>query len=164
MSASDEEIGALLRRADALRDQDGISESIHAFWRGYAKSLRDLQSGGGRKAAAKDSAAQHLPNVRNTARTTLPVDGEGLVGSDVQEVLAAQSLQVAGHLVADFEVDGIQQLENGKLAASILNGKHPGAVVDAKDGSVCHESSCVAGTSMAQEPAAVASSKGDGAA
>lgn len=58
MSGSNEEIGALLRRADALKDQDGTSESVRVFWRGYAKGLRDLQSGAGKKAAAKDSAAQ----------------------------------------------------------------------------------------------------------
>ncbi|RSZ40282.1 hypothetical protein EJO66_09115 [Variovorax beijingensis] len=58
MSVSNEEIGALLRRADALKDQDGASESVRAFWRGYAKGLRDLQSGAAKKAAAKDSVAQ----------------------------------------------------------------------------------------------------------
>ena len=58
MSVSNEEIGALLRRADALKDQDGATESVRVFWRGYAKGLRDLLSGGGKKAAAKDSAAQ----------------------------------------------------------------------------------------------------------
>jgi hypothetical protein len=163
VSASDKEISALLRRADTLKDQHGISESMRAFWSGYAKGVRDLQSGGGKKAAAKDSAAKHPAGVFNTAWTTLPIDGKGLVGSDVKEVFAAESLQITGHLIADFEVVGVQQLENGKLAASVLNCKHPGAVVDTNDGSVCHEPSCVAGTSMAQEPTAGASSKGDDA-
>ncbi len=58
MSVSNEEIGALRRRADALKEQDGASESVRAFWRGYAKGLRDLQSGAAKKAAAKDSAVQ----------------------------------------------------------------------------------------------------------
>lgn len=69
MSVSNEEIGALLRRADALKEQDGTSESVRMFWRGYAKGLRDLLSGGGKKAAAKDSATQQ------TARG--PVLGSG---------------------------------------------------------------------------------------
>lgn len=164
MSASDEEIDALLRRADALKDHDGVPESIQAFWCGYAKGLRDLQSGGGRKAAAKDLAGQHLASVPNAAWSALPIDGEGFTSPDVEEILAAQRLQIAGQLITDFEVDGVQQLENGKLAASILHDKHPVSVVDANDRSASHVSSCFAGgTSMAQDPAATACSKGDDA-
>ena len=57
MSAN-EEIGALLRRADALSVQVGTAESMH--WRGYAKCLRDLQSNGGKKAAAKEDGQEPL--------------------------------------------------------------------------------------------------------
>jgi hypothetical protein len=50
---------ALLRRADSLRQCPGLEASTRGFWAGYAKALRDLQSGVGDKLAAKDFALQH---------------------------------------------------------------------------------------------------------
>lgn len=152
MSTLNEEISALLRRADALREQDGISESMQAFWRGYAKGLRDLQSGGGQKAAAKDSAAQQATREPQAARPTLAVNRESLAGSRVEEVLAADSFHVAADRIADFKIDGIKKLENGKLTALVLDHEHPDLVVDVNDSSASHASSGVVGASMAQGP------------
>jgi hypothetical protein len=53
-------LDALLRRAESLKEHAGLAAPARQFWRGYVKGLRDLQSGGGTKAAAKDSASQHV--------------------------------------------------------------------------------------------------------
>jgi len=152
MSTLNEEVGALLRRADALREQDGISESMKAFWRGYAKGLRDLQSGGGQKAAAKDSATQQAAREPQAARPTLAINRESLARSKVEEVLTADSLHVTADRIADFKIDGVQKLENSKLTALVLDYEHPDLVVDVNDSSASHASSDVVDASMAQGP------------
>ncbi|CAN7581884.1 hypothetical protein [Variovorax paradoxus] len=167
MSASNEEISALLRRADALKDQGGASESMRVFWLGYAKGLRDLQSGAGKKAAAKDSAAQHRASVRQSANAALPVDGHRFAAADMPEFVTAKDVQVADHLVVDFKVNAVQQLEYDELIALVPHDKQTVPAVDAHNVSACHESSGVDAESMAQGLSAAAepeSAKGTGGA
>lgn len=157
-------LDALLRRADALKEQASLTAPARQFWCGYAKGLRDLQSGGGTKAAAKDSAAQYGPNVTQGTRAALPIDGERLARSGVEKVFTAESFQIAGHLVADFKVDGVHQFEHGKLPIAVHNDEQPVAVIDVYDFSVCHDPSSVAPDSMEQQAAAEAQDEGDAAA
>lgn len=167
LSTPNEEINALLRRADALKDQDGAPESVRMFWRGYAKGLRDLQSGAARKAAAKDSAAQHRTSMRQSANAALPVDGHRFAAADMPEFVTTKNVEVAGHFVVDFKVNAVHQLEHDKLVALVAHDKQAVPVVDSHNISSCHESSGVVAESMAQGHHAEAqpeSSKGNGGA
>ncbi|WP_157755109.1 hypothetical protein [Variovorax boronicumulans] len=160
MSASNEEINALLRRADALKDQDGAPEWVRAFWRGYAKSLRDLQSGAGKKAAAKDSAAQHRTGMRQRANAALPVDSHRFAAADMPEFVTTENVEVANHLIVDFKVNAVQQLEHDKLIALVAHDKQAVPAADAHNISACHESSGVVAGSIAQGHSAAAHPEG----
>lgn len=58
MITPNEEFNALMRRAEANRNLDGMPVVAQVFWIGYGAALRELQSGRGKKWVAKYSAAQ----------------------------------------------------------------------------------------------------------
>jgi hypothetical protein len=141
---------ALARRAESLSKTQGLAPQILDFWRGYAKALQDLQMGVGEKLAAKDSAAQHPTSMRQSADAALPVDGHDFAAADVPEFVATKNVQVADHLVVDFKVNAVHQLEHDELIAFVPNDKQAVLVVDSDNVSARHESSGVVAGSMAQ--------------
>lgn len=157
-------LDALLRRADTLKEHASLTAPARQFWRGYAKGLRDLQSGGGIKAADKDSASQQVPYMPQGTRAALPIDGEGLARPSVQKIFGSESCQIAGHHIADFEVNRVNQLEDRKLPVAVHHDKHAVSVIDVDNFSACHSPSGVALDSMEQQPAATAQGKGNAAA
>lgn len=122
-------IGALLDRPSSF-----------AHFRGELKALSALERGLGDKAAAKDSAAGgYLPLADlQTAWATLPVDIERLTLVDVQQLLRAKGVQIAGNPASDSKLDAVEQLEDSVGAAVDLHDEHPAPRVDLNDGASQH--------------------------
>lgn len=164
---STDAVYALARRADSLSKTQGLKRRVRDFWKGYAKALEDLQSGVGERLAAKDLAAQHRTRMRQGADAALPVDGHRCAAADMPEFVTTKNVEVADHLVVDFKVNAVHQLEHDKLAALVAHDKQAVPAVDAHNVSACHESSGVFAESMAQGHHAEAqpeSAKGTGGA
>lgn len=133
------QVAALLRRADALHACQGLSPETYAFWRGYAKGLRDLLNGTGAALSSKDALfAQQAPCAAQAAGAGLPVDVEIDALVDVPQRLSTQRAEVAGDGVAGLQLNAVEQLENSELAPFVLNDEHAVAAVDAHDGASCH--------------------------
>ena len=141
---------ALVRRADSLSKTHSLAPHVREFWKGYAKALQDVQSGAGERLAAKDLAAQHRTGMRQSADAALPVDSHGFTTADMPEFVATKNVQVADHLVVDFKVDSVHQLEHDELIAFVPHDKQAVPAVDAHNVSARHESSGVISESMAQ--------------
>lgn len=108
-----------------------------ALGQGALNHLRALANGVGQKAADNDASAggYQPPALFERAWPRLPVDIEYLTMAEVQEFLRAQGIELAADAVAHSQLDGVVQLEDGKLPGVVANDEHGATRADLADGS-----------------------------
>lgn len=129
------------------------------FWQGYTKALSDALAGAGQAVAAKDAPSGYEPPAHlKAAWAALPECVEALTIADVQQLLAAQGIEVATESVTDLNVLRRQELKNTEVAAVHLDDEHAAAVVNGDDGTGLHgdppEKACDPGMVVRSEAAA----------
>lgn len=109
------------------------------FWQGYTKALSDALAGAGQAMAAKDAPSGYEPPAHlKAAWAALPECVEALTIAEVQQLLAAQGIEVATESVTDLNVLRGQELKDAEVTAVHLDDEHAAAVVDGDDGTGLH--------------------------
>lgn len=115
-----------------------------SFWQGYIKALQDVRNGAGSTLAGMDEArlgyepAGHL----KAAFAALAECAESATFAQVQQILAAQGVQVAGQPVAHGQFNAAQQLKDGVVAVVNPHDEHAAAGIDCNDGAIHGASPC----------------------
>jgi hypothetical protein len=120
--------------------EQGRSEGFH-FWRGNLAALQSMTTGYGVGFAKSDRllGGYQAPTDLKAAWAALPERAEKLTMAEVQQILAAQGVQVAAQPVANGDVNAGQQLENSAVATVNLHDEHAPAVVDFDNSSCVHD-------------------------
>lgn len=108
------------------------------FWKSYLKALQDVRSGSGSTLAGMDEtrSGYQPPSHLQAAFTTLAKRAESATFAEVQQILAAQCVQVASEPVANSQIDAGQQLEDGVVSVVNMHNKHAPAGVNGNDGAL----------------------------
>lgn len=132
-----------------------------AFWYGYAKGVRDLDSGAGQKLADKDQRLGEPPlpddfeGMFQRSEPRLAEDVNPTLFAKVIKALAAQGVQIAPELIAALNIDAVLELENREFAGTPdFDNEHPAPGVIGDDHSVHIGTPC--GQAESVDPAGAA--------
>lgn len=136
-------IAALRRRAEKGQALD-LRPETRTFWRGYARSLTDLESGLGQFLADKDALLDqaHLSqSSTGTCTSALSVGTEGRASSDDAKVFVTKGIQRTGDFVAKLDISLLKQLEDEAVAAALSHQDHSVSRIDCNNGAHSHQGS-----------------------
>lgn len=134
-------VAALLRlgRSGIIATAFTNNASALEFWKGYTEAARDLMSGVGAIAAAKDALTSgYAQTDLQAAGACLPERTKGLTLAQVREILAAQGIEVATDAISHTDIGAGEVLEDNVVPRVDCDDEHPVARVHMRHSSDGH--------------------------
>jgi hypothetical protein len=116
------------------------NQSLVTLAQAIISTLNSLLNGKADQALAFHTlkGGYYVPASWQAAWAALPVGIENYTLAQVQEFLRVNGVQLAADDVADFDVDAIGRLEDGKVTALDLHNEHDALAADLHDGAGLH--------------------------